>query len=159
MSTTHGPVAISNSAIRSACNLLPHYGEDCLGPPTVALYDTLELGTSIGRHAETFDYDVTDLVDAITNAQAPLDFDRLSRAMAGVRTGSASDLAGDDRSIRIGPATDDPGTTTARNILQQLLAIRSTTKFSNNPRNSCCSDGVKSRPRTKRPRPGTSKFS
>jgi hypothetical protein len=58
---------------------LPHYGENSLGPPAVALYHTLELGATVRGHTEAIDNDVADLVNAIARAQPPIDFDRLNR--------------------------------------------------------------------------------
>src|SRR5690242_4534723 len=61
----------------------------------------LDYGSKLGalgdRHADAVHRYVADLVDAVSSGQAPIHFDR--RGAAG-----ADDLAGHDRTIRIGPA-------------------------------------------------------
>jgi hypothetical protein len=47
-----------------------------LGPPSIALHHTFQLGPSVRRHAEAIDADVADLVHAVARAQAPIDLDR-----------------------------------------------------------------------------------
>jgi hypothetical protein len=49
-------------ATRSARSLLPHYGENSLGAPAIALHYTFQLRPPVRRHAEAIDYDVADLV-------------------------------------------------------------------------------------------------
>src|SRR6516225_2207757 len=106
---------------RSARGLLPHYGEDSVGLPTVAFYHTFELRPPIGRHAEAIDDDVADLIVAIACAQAPIDFDR--RAAPRPRARSVGDLTEDDRPIQIGAATGHPWTAATLGVLQQPLTI------------------------------------
>ena len=60
-------MAIADLTSGSACDLLPHYGENSLDPPTVAFHQTFELGPPVRRHAEAIDDDVADLVDAVHN--------------------------------------------------------------------------------------------
>src|SRR5215468_6930621 len=72
----------SLSTSRSARGLLPHYGENSLSPPSVAVHDTFELGPAVRCHAEAIDNDVGDLISAIEGAQTPIHSDRLSRQVA-----------------------------------------------------------------------------
>jgi hypothetical protein len=68
---------------------LPHYGENSLSPPSIALHDTFELGPPVRRHAEAIDNDVGDLISVIEGAQAPIHSDRLqvqAKGAAGSRT-------------------------------------------------------------------------
>src|SRR5271169_1729264 len=96
---------------RSACDLLPHHGENSLDPPAVAFHHTFEPRPPVRRHAEAIDDDVADLVHAVACAQSPIDSDRAKRrAVSRPGARSAGDLARDDGPIRIGSATDHPWT-------------------------------------------------
>src|SRR5260370_33856586 len=86
---------------RSAGNLLPHDGENSLGPPAIALDHALQLRASVRRHAEPFDDDVADLVGAVLPGQAPIDFEWLGRPRA-------NDLARNDDPIRLRTAAGNP---------------------------------------------------
>src|ERR1700756_6025752 len=85
--------AIADLAIRCTCNLLPHDGENSLGPPAVSLDHALELGASVCCHAEPVDDYVADFVRSVLRRQTPIDLDRL------ISTGPPADLAGEDRPI------------------------------------------------------------
>jgi len=97
---------------RSARCLLPHYGENSLGSPAIALHHAFQLRPPVRRHAEAIENNVADLVRAVARAKAPVDSDWLKpRAVSRPRASFASELAGDDCPIWLGPATDRPQTT------------------------------------------------
>src|SRR5437660_917848 len=98
----------------SAGNLLPHDRENSLGPAAVALDDAFKLRASVRRHAETFDYDVADLVRSILRGQPPIDFEGLGRP-------SANYQAGNDDPIRSRPAAGHPRVTAVFGIFRQFL--------------------------------------
>jgi Domain of unknown function (DUF1989) len=110
---------------RNARGLLPHYGENSLSSPSIALHDTFELGPPVRRHAEAIDNDVGDLIFAIEGAQAPIHSDRLSRRVAFPRpsAGPADDLTDNDRRIRIETATGHPEASAAVAVFDQPLTI------------------------------------
>jgi hypothetical protein len=110
---------------RTARGLLPHDGENSLGPPAIALHHAFQLGPPVRRHAEAIDDNVADLVRAVARAQAPIDSDWLKhRAVSHPRAGFASELAGDDCPIWLGPATDRPQTTAAIGVLRGPSPLR-----------------------------------
>src|SRR5262245_23060029 len=115
----------SLSTSRSARGLLPHYGENSLSPPSIALHDTFELGPPVRCHAEAIDNDVGDLISAIEGAQTPIHSDRLSRRVAFLcpSAGPADELTDNDRRIRIGTASGHPEAGAAVAVFDQPLTI------------------------------------
>ena len=110
---------------RSARGLLPHYGENSLSPPSIALHDTFELGPPVRRHAEAINNDVGDLISAIEGAQAPIHSDWLSPRVAFPRpsAGPADELTDNDRRIRIGTASGHPEAGAAVAVFDKPLTI------------------------------------
>ena len=106
--------AIADLMERSAGNLLPHNGENGLGPPAVALDDAFELRAAVRRHAQPIDDNVADSVRSILRSQTPINLDRL------ITTGPPDDLAGNDRSIRIGPAAGHTRAAAILGVIRQF---------------------------------------
>ena len=99
---------------RGAGNLLPHDGEDGLGPPAVALDHAFELRASVRRHTQPIDDNVADSVRSILRSQTPIDLDWL------ISTGLPDDLAEDDCSIRIAPAAGHTRSAAIRGVIRQF---------------------------------------